>query len=46
MMAQKLSRWREGLVMVGVETGSMTSWLARGLQAQGSTVVVMDAPGL
>lgn len=43
MIAETLSRWREGLAKVGLETGSMTPWLARGLQAQGLPVVVMDA---
>ena len=43
MITEKLSRWREGLVKVGLETGSMTPWLARGLQALELPVVVMDA---
>lgn len=43
MIAETLSRWRDELVRVGLETGSMTPWLARGLLAQGLPVVVMDA---
>ena len=43
MIAEKLGRWRDGLVRVGLETGSMTPWLARELAAEGLPVVVMDA---
>lgn len=43
MIAGELARWGNELAKVGLETGSMTPWLARGLQAQGLPVVVMDA---
>jgi transposase len=43
MIAVKLDRWREQVVRVGLETGSTTPWLARGLRAIGLPVVVMDA---
>lgn len=43
MIAVKLDRWREEIVRVGLETGSATPWLARGLRALGLPVVVMDA---
>jgi len=42
MIADRLSRWRSGLVRVGLETGSTTPWLARGLSALGLPVVVME----
>jgi hypothetical protein len=43
MIADALGRWRVELVKVGLETGSTTPWLARGLRALGFPVVVMDA---
>jgi len=43
MVAEKPSVRREGLVKVGLETGSMTPRLARGLQARGLPVVGMHA---
>jgi transposase len=43
MIADALCRWRVELVKVGLETGSTTPWLARGLRALGFPVVVMDA---
>jgi transposase len=43
MIAQALKRWRGMLDRVGLETGSTTPWLARGLKALGLPVVVMDA---
>jgi hypothetical protein len=43
MIADALCRWRVALVKVGLETGSTTPWLARGLRALGFPVVVMDA---
>lgn len=43
MITEKLGRWRDGLARVGLEAGSMTPWLARGLAAAGLPVVVMDA---
>lgn len=43
MIAVALARWGEGIELVGLETGSTTPWLARGLVAQGLPVVVMDA---
>jgi transposase len=38
-----LQRWRNELEKVGLETGSMSPWLARGLGAKGFPVVCMDA---
>ena len=43
MIAQTLSRWRDGLGKPGPGTGLMTPWCARGLRAPGRPVVVMDA---
>ncbi len=43
MIAAALSRWRDSIVKLGLETGSTTPWLARGLKALGLPVVVMDA---
>jgi transposase len=43
MIAATLGRWRERIVRVGLETGSTTPWLARGLRSLGLPVVVMDA---
>ena len=43
MIAAALERWRERIVRVGLETGSTTPWLARGLVALELPVVVMDA---
>ena len=42
-IAAALSRWREELEKVGLETGSMSPWLARGLAVLGFPVVCMDA---
>lgn len=38
-----LGRWRENLAKVGLETGSLSPWLARELAAAGFAVVCMDA---
>jgi transposase len=43
MIASALGRWRGRIVRVGLETGSTTPWLARGLRSLGLPVVVMDA---
>lgn len=43
MIGSALGRWRGALERVGLETGSTTPWLARGLRAHGLPVVVMDA---
>ncbi len=43
MICHALARWRDGLQRVGLETGSLTPWLARGLRALELPVVVMDA---
>ena len=43
MIATALSRWRDSIAKPGLETGSTTPWLARGLTALGLPVVVMDA---
>lgn len=42
-IAAALRRWRNELEKVGLETGSMSPWLARGLGALGFPVVCMDA---
>ena len=42
-IAASLKRWRNGLEKVGLETGSMSPWLARGLGILGFPVVCMDA---
>lgn len=43
LIAVALARWCGRIELVGLETGSTTPWLARGLVAQGLPVVVMDA---
>jgi transposase len=43
MIALALERWVGSIALVGLETGSMTPWLARALRACGLPVVVMDA---
>ena len=43
MILRVLERWRGDLARVGLETGSMTPWLARSLKGFGLPVVVMDA---
>jgi transposase len=43
MIFRVLERWQCELVSVGLETGSMTPWLARALKGFGLAVVVMDA---
>lgn len=43
MIADCLARWRDDLALVGLETGSLTPWLARSLRALGLPLVVMDA---
>lgn len=43
LIAVALARWGERIELVGLETGSTTPWLARGLLAQGLPLVVMDA---
>lgn len=42
-IAAALKRWRNELEKVGLETGSMSPWLARGLGVLGFPVVCMDA---
>jgi transposase len=42
-IAAALHRWREEIEKVGLETGSMSPWLARGLGVLGIPVVCMDA---
>jgi hypothetical protein len=42
-IADALGWWRVALVKAGLETGSTTPWLARGLRALGFRVVVMEA---
>lgn len=43
MIVLALDRWVGGIERIGLETGSLTPWLARGLKALGLPVVVMDA---
>ena len=43
MIAAALHRWRGELAKVGLESGSMSPWLARALGALGFAVVCMDA---
>lgn len=43
MIAAALDRWRPDIEKVGLETGSTTPWLARGLLSFELPVVVMDA---
>ncbi len=43
ILASALRRWAGELTLVGLETGSLTPWLARQLLAAGLPVVVMDA---
>lgn len=43
MIFRALERWTAELAKVGLETGSMTPWLARALEGFGLPVVVMDA---
>jgi transposase len=43
MVAATLSFGRDSIVKRGIETGSTTPWLARGLTARGLTAVVMEA---
>lgn len=43
MIAHAVAGWVDELVLIGLETGSMTPWLARALRAGGLPVVVMDA---
>lgn len=42
-LSAALRRWRKELAKVGLETGSLSPWLARELAAAGFTVVCMDA---
>ncbi len=43
MITDAVRHWVDELVMIGLETGSSTPWLARGLRSGGLAVVVMDA---
>lgn len=45
MIVAALLHWGGRLSLVGLETGSTSPWLARGLEALGLPVVVMDAHG-
>ena len=42
-ISSALSRWGEEIELVGLETGSLTPWLARSLRDAGFPIVVMDA---
>ena len=43
LIAGELDRWRAGLSLVGLETGSLTPWLYHGLKQLDFPVVCMDA---
>ncbi len=43
MILSALDRWVGKIARLGLETGSITPWLARALKARGLPVVVMDA---
>src|ERR1700679_695274 len=43
MIAERLARWGEQIVLVGLETGSLTPWLYHGLSDLGLPMVCMDA---
>jgi transposase len=43
MIAVALQRWRKELAKVGLESGSLSPWLARELTGRGLPVVCMDA---
>ena len=43
MIAEHLARWGEQIVLVGLETGSLTPWLYHGLSDLGLPMVCMDA---
>jgi hypothetical protein len=46
MIAEHLARWSKQIVLVGLETGSLTPWLYHGLSDLGLPMVCMDAkPG-
>jgi transposase len=43
MLAEHLARWGKQIVLVGLETGSLTPWLYHGLSDLGLPMVCMDA---
>lgn len=43
LIAHSLEPWLGGIALLGLETGSTTPWLARGLKGLGLPVAVMDA---
>ncbi len=43
MILSALDRWVGEIARLGLETGSITPWLARALKARGLPVIVMDA---
>ena len=43
MILNVLDRWVGKIARLGLETGSITPWLARALKARGLPVIVMDA---
>ena len=43
MILNELDRWAGKIARLGLETGSITPWLARALKARGLPVIVMDA---
>ena len=43
MILSALDRWAGKIARLGLETGSITPWLARALKARGLPVIVMDA---
>ena len=42
-ISSALSHWGEEIELIGLETGSLTPWLARSLRDAGLPIVVMDA---
>ena len=43
MIAERLKRWKDHLVKVGLETGSLTPWLYHSLKELGLPVVCLEA---
>ena len=43
MIAEHLARWSKQIVLIGLETGSLTPWLYHGLSDLGLAMVCMDA---
>ncbi len=43
ILIKTIGRWVDDLVLIGLETGSLTPWLTRALRDVGLPVVIMDA---